>query len=65
MTHAPGHSAFNYVKRRITILSKVVAGFVLPHESDGTQLHNNGKTIDENLGKLNESYENMLWTCLI
>ena len=51
MTHAPGLSANNFVKRRITPLSNELAELILPHESFGIHLNSNGKVIDDELEK--------------
>ena len=48
--HAPGMSAYNYVERRMVLLSKELTGVVLPHNTFGTHLDGK-KTIDEELEK--------------
>ena len=48
-THAPGHSAFNQVERRMAPLSRDLAGLVLPHDHYGSHLNASGKTIDAEL----------------
>lgn len=53
VTNAPGRSAFNRVERRMAPLSRELTGVVLPHDSFGTHLDSNGKTIDDDLEKDN------------
>ena len=43
--NAAGLSAFHFIERRMVLLSKELAGIVLPHNSFGTHLDENGKTI--------------------
>ena len=45
--NAAGLSAFHFVERQIAPFSKELAGIVLPHDSFGTHLDENGKTIDD------------------
>ena len=45
--NAAGLSAFHFIERRMVLLSKELAGIVLPHDSFGTHLDENGKTIDD------------------
>ena len=57
--NAAGLSAFYFVERRMTRLSKELFGIVLPHDSSGTHFAENGKTIDnvkelENFKKMGE-----------
>ena len=51
--HAPGHSAYNAVERRMAPLSHDLSGLILPHDHFGSHLDANGKTIDQNLEKAN------------
>ena len=51
--NAAGLSAFNPIERRMSPLSHDVAGVILPHNTYGNHLDNNGKTIDEDLEKKN------------
>ena len=53
MTHAPGMSAYNYVERRMAPLSKELEGLVLPHDTFGTHLDSQRRTIDVELEKKN------------
>ena len=46
-------SAFNLVKRRMSLLSHDIAGFVLPHENFVSHLDSQGNTIDVELEKKN------------
>ncbi|KAJ8886003.1 hypothetical protein PR048_012209 [Dryococelus australis] len=46
VTNAPGRSAFNRVERRMAPLSQELTGVVLPHDSFGTHLDSNGRTVD-------------------
>jgi hypothetical protein len=48
-THAPGHSAYNNVERRMAPLSKELAGIILPHDQYGDHLDSSGRTIDDEL----------------
>ena len=41
-----GLSAYHFIERRMSPLSKQLAGIVLPHDSLGTHLDGNGKTMD-------------------
>lgn len=52
-TNAPGRSAFNRVERRMAPLSRELAGLILPHEHYGSHLDADGRTIDEQLEKVN------------
>ena len=45
--NAAGLSAFYFIERRTAPLSKELAGIVLPYDSFGTHLDENGKTIDD------------------
>ena len=51
--NAAGLSAFNPVERRMAPLSRDHSGIILPHETYGSHLNNNGKTIDFELEKKN------------
>ena len=46
-TNAPGRSAFNSTERRMAPLSREISGLILPHETFGSHLNGNGKTIDD------------------
>ena len=46
LTHAPGMPACNYVERKMAPLSKELAGLVIPHDSCGTHLDSQQRTID-------------------
>ncbi|KAL5491710.1 hypothetical protein EMCRGX_G017057, partial [Ephydatia muelleri] len=48
-----GRSAYNRVERRMAPLSKELAGVVLPHDSYGSHLDAQGRTIDKELEKKN------------
>jgi len=48
-TNAPGRSAFNRVERRMAPLSKELAGVILPYDSFGSHLDNQGRTTDQEL----------------
>lgn len=52
-TQAPGRSAFNPVERRMAPLSRFLAGIILPHDTFGSHLNSQAKTIDEELEKKN------------
>ena len=57
--NSAGLSVFYFIEQRIVPLSKELSGIVLPHDSFGTHLNENGKTIDnvkelENLKKAGE-----------
>ncbi|KAJ8867517.1 hypothetical protein PR048_031319 [Dryococelus australis] len=52
-TNAPGRSAFNRVERRMAPLSRELTGVVLHHDSFGTHLDSNGRTVDVSLEKDN------------
>ena len=47
LIHAPGMSAYNYVERKMAPLSKELAGLVIPHDSCGTHLDSQQRTIDD------------------
>lgn len=49
ITNAPGRSAFNRVKRRMTHLSRELSGLILPHDHFGNHLNSFGKTINSDL----------------
>ena len=55
-TNAPGRSAYNRVERRMAPLSRELSGLILPHEHFGSHLDTQGRTIDEELEKLNFKY---------
>lgn len=55
-TNAPGRSAFNRVERRMAPLSRELAGLILPHDHYGSHLDSSGKTVDDDLEKLNFKY---------
>ena len=48
-TNAPGRSVFNRTERRMAPLSREMSGLILPHETLGSHLDGNGKTIDDAL----------------
>src|SRR5699024_252095 len=48
-THAPHHSAYNIVERRMAPLSHDLAGLILPHEHYGSHLNKSLKCIDSEL----------------
>ncbi|XP_060801623.1 uncharacterized protein LOC106141435 [Amyelois transitella] len=52
-TNAPGRSAFNRVERRMAPLSRELSGLILPHDSYGTHLDEQGRTKDHDLEKMN------------
>ena len=52
-THVPGMSAFNQVERVMAPLSKALAGMVLPHDTFGTHLNSQRRTVDLELEKRN------------
>ena len=52
-TNAPGRSAFSRVERRMAPLSAQLSGVILPHDSYGSHLDSNGKTIDPALEQQN------------
>ncbi|ESO02842.1 hypothetical protein HELRODRAFT_174271 [Helobdella robusta] len=54
-SHAPGHSAYNAVERRMAPLSHDLFGLILPYDCFGSHLDTNGKTIDPELEKLCQS----------
>ncbi|KAJ8886114.1 hypothetical protein PR048_012323 [Dryococelus australis] len=51
VTNAPGRSAFNRVERRMAPLRRELRGVVLPHDSFGTHLDSNGRTVGISLEK--------------
>ena len=51
MTLAPGMSAYNYEERRMAPLSKALAGILLPHDTFGSHLGSQNRTIDAELEK--------------
>lgn len=51
--NAPGRSAFNRVERRMAPLSRELSGVILPHEHYGSHLDSQGRTINEDLEKIN------------
>ena len=51
--HAPGHSAYNTVERRMAPLSHDLSGLLLPHDHFGSHLDGSGKTVDSALEKKN------------
>ena len=53
VTNAPGLSAYNRVERRMHPLSLSMAGVILPHDTFGTHLDNQGQTVDLELEKEN------------
>ena len=53
VTNAPGLSAFNRVERRMHPLSLAMAGVILPHDTFGSHLDSQGKTVDFDLEKEN------------
>ena len=53
MTHAPSMSAYNHVERRMAPLSKALTTLVLPHDTCGSRLDSQHRTIDEELEKKN------------
>ena len=60
-TYAQGLSTYNQIKRRMTALSKVLSGILLPHETFGTHLDLSRKTIDTNLEKRNFKTADEIW----
>ncbi|XP_065172504.1 uncharacterized protein [Atheta coriaria] len=52
-TNAPGRSAFNRVERRRAPLSRELSGLILPHDSYGNHLDEQGRTKDHDLEKKN------------
>ena len=46
-TNVSGRNAFNRTKRRIAPISREMNGLILPHETFGSHLDGNGKTIDD------------------
>ncbi|KAL1381516.1 hypothetical protein pipiens_013407 [Culex pipiens pipiens] len=52
-TNAPGRSAFNRVERRMSPLSRELAGLLLPHDHYGSHLDSQMRTTDEHLERQN------------
>ena len=52
-THAPGLSAYNQVVKRMALLSKALAGFLLPYDTFGNHLDSQGRAIEVKLEKRN------------
>lgn len=52
-TNAPGRSTYNRVERRMSPLSKRLAGVILPHEHFGSHLDDKGMITDDDLEKRN------------
>ncbi|GBP40850.1 hypothetical protein EVAR_88911_1 [Eumeta japonica] len=52
-TNAPGRSAFNRVERSMASLNRELSGLILPHDSYGTHLDEQGRTKDHDLEKKN------------
>ena len=48
--NASGFSAYHFIERRMAALSKELAGIILLHDSYGSHLDGNGKTIDGEKG---------------
>jgi hypothetical protein len=48
-TNASGHSAFNPVERRMAPLSRDLSGLILPHDTYGSHLDEQCRTIDKDL----------------
>lgn len=46
--NAAGVCAYRFIERRMAQLSTQLAGIVLPHDTYGTHLNGNDKTIDPN-----------------
>ncbi|KAL4721037.1 hypothetical protein ACJJTC_012456 [Scirpophaga incertulas] len=53
MTRDIQRSAFNRVERRMAPLSRELSGLILPHDSYGTHLDEQGRTKDHDLEKMN------------
>ena len=53
VTNAPGLSAYNRAERRMFPLSKALTGVVLPYETFGSHLDNQGNTVDTELEEKN------------
>ena len=53
VTNAPGLSAYNRVERKMHPLSLAMAGVILPHDTFGTHLDGQGRTVDIDLEKQN------------
>ena len=65
-TNAPGRSAFNRVERRMAPLSREIAGLILPYNSFGSHLDDNGKTVDNELEKKNFQHAGeILWSKVV
>lgn len=52
-TNAPGRSAYNPVERRLAPLSRALSGLILPYDTFGNHLDQNGNTVDAELEKKN------------
>ena len=52
-TNAPGLSAYNPCERRMAPLSRDLVGVILPHDTYGSHLNSQGKTVDNELEKQN------------
>ena len=55
-TNAPGRSAYNRVERRMSHLSRPLAGMILQHDYYGSHLDKRGQTVDPELEKQNFGY---------
>ena len=55
-TNAPGRSAFNRVERRMAPLSRELSGLILSPDHFGSHLDSQGRTVDEEMEKLNFEY---------
>ena len=55
-TNAPGRSAYNRVERRMSHLSRPLAGMILQHDHYGSHLDERGQTVDPELEKQNFGY---------
>ena len=53
ITHDPGMSAYNYVERRMSPLSKALTGVLFPYDSFGNHLDSDRKTVDIEMEKSN------------
>ena len=45
-SEAPGHSAYNYVERRMAPLSRDLTGIIIPHDNVGSHLRGGGWLLD-------------------
>ena len=52
-TNSLGYSTYNRVERRMAPFSKELSGLVFPLDSCGTHLDDSGRTVDEELEKVN------------